>query len=177
MATGSTSHSFIHFGIDFLSSEELCCHNCLNISRVRPFLKIPTLLDVCGVCVWRGWGNLSLGLVKPHSDVQRTDIPKMILSILLLVLVFWFYLVLPQIDKMKPSRTLFEKFWGFRRKFEKSRGVKFFSTSSQNKKWRKLFSMMLSYPVLFSINSRLQTCYLFACIPRMNNSTLSKRSI
>ena len=40
-----------------------------------------------------------------------------------------------------------------------------------------LFSMMWLYPVLFSINSRLQKCNLFACTPRMNNSRLSKHTI
>ena len=38
------------------------------------------------------------------------------------------------------------------------------------------FSMMWLYPVLFSINSRLQKCNLFACTPRMNNSRLSKQT-
>ena len=67
---------------------------------------------------------------------------------------------------------------GFRRKLEKTRGVKFFSTGSHVKKWKKkfLFSMMWLYPVLFSINSRLQKCNLFACTPRMNNSRLSKHT-
>ena len=40
---------------------------------------------------------------------------------------------------------------------------------------------MWLYPILFSINSRLQKCNLFACTPRMNNSQvffrLSKHTI
>ena len=68
-------------------------------------------------------------------------------------------------------------FGGFRRKLEKTRGVTFFSTGSHVEKWKKsLFSMMWLYPVLFSINSRLQKCNLFACTPRMNNSRLSKHT-
>ena len=47
----------------------------------------------------------------------------------------------------------------------------------KNEKIFCLFSMMWLYPVLFSINSRLQKCDLFACTPRMNNSRLSKRAI
>ena len=39
-----------------------------------------------------------------------------------------------------------------------------------------LFSMMWLYPVLFSINSRLQKCNLFTCTPRMNKSRLSKHT-
>ena len=39
-----------------------------------------------------------------------------------------------------------------------------------------LFSMMWLYSVLFCINFRLQKCNLFACTPRMNNSTLSKHT-
>ena len=46
----------------------------------------------------------------------------------------------------------------------------------KNEKNFFLFSMMWLYPVLFSINSRLQKCNLFACKPRMNNSTLSKHT-
>ena len=41
---------------------------------------------------------------------------------------------------------------------------------------KNLFSMMWLYPVLFSINSRLQKCNLFACTPRMNNSRLIKHT-
>ena len=46
----------------------------------------------------------------------------------------------------------------------------------KNEKKIFLFSMMWLYPVLFSINSRLQKCNLFACTPRMNNSRLSKQT-
>ena len=46
----------------------------------------------------------------------------------------------------------------------------------KNEKKNFLFSMMWLYPVLFSINFRLQKCNLFACTPRMNNSRLSKHT-
>ena len=39
-----------------------------------------------------------------------------------------------------------------------------------------MFSMIRLYPVLFSINSRLQKCNLFACTPRMKCSGLSKHT-
>ena len=73
-----------------------------------------------------------------------------------------------------------QKFSGFQRKLEKTRGVTFFFNWFPCQKMKKiffLFSMMWLYPVLFSINSRLQKCNLFACTPRMNNSRLSKHTI
>ena len=47
----------------------------------------------------------------------------------------------------------------------------------KNEKFFFLFSMMWLYPVLFSINSRLQKCNFFSCTPRMNNSRLRRQSL
>ena len=56
--------------------------------------------------------------------------------------------------------------------FKKRGGSNFFQPVPmlKNENFFFLFSMMWLYPVLFSINSRLQKCNLFACTPRMNNS-------
>ena len=66
---------------------------------------------------------------------------------------------------------------GFRRKLEKTRGVKFQLVLMLKNGENLLFSMMWLYPIWFSINSRLQKCNLFACTPRMNNSRLSKQAM
>ena len=87
----------------------------------------------------------------------------------------------PKHPKLKLSKIpyfLTKNSGGFRRKLEKTRGFKFFSTGSHLKKWKFfLFPMIWLYPVLFIINSRLQKCNLFACTSRMNNSRLSKQTI
>ena len=63
---------------------------------------------------------------------------------------------------------------GSRENWKKRGGSNFFQLVPMLKNEKKffLFSMMWLYPVLFSINSRLQKCNLFACTPRMNNSRL-----
>ena len=62
--------------------------------------------------------------------------------------------------------------------WKKRGGSNFFQLVPMLKNEKKnLFSMMWLYPVLFSINSRLQKCNLFACTPRMNNSRLIKHTI
>ena len=68
---------------------------------------------------------------------------------------------------------------GYGENWKKRGGSNFFQLVPMLKNEKKifLFSMMSLYPVLFSINSRLQKCNLFACIPRMNNSRLIKHTM
>ena len=84
----------------------------------------------------------------------------------------------PKLNPLEIPDFLTKHSGGFRRKLEKTRRSNFFQLVPmlKNENFCFLFSMMWLYPVLFSINSRLQKCNFFACTPRMNNSRLSKRA-
>ena len=79
----------------------------------------------------------------------------------------------PELKPLGIPYIFSKNFWGVLEKIgEKLEGSNFFQPVPmlKNEKNFFLFSMMWLYPVLFSINSRLQKCNLFACTPRMNNS-------
>ena len=78
-----------------------------------------------------------------------------------------------RIEAFRNALYFFKKFLGgSRENWKKLEGSNFFQPVPmlKNEKKNFLFSMMWLYPVLFSINSRLQKCNLFAFTPRMNNS-------
>ena len=85
----------------------------------------------------------------------------------------------PKLNPLGIPCFFIQTFWRVPEKIGKKRGgSNFFQMVPMLKNGKKnfLFSMMWLYPVLFSINSRLQKCNFFACTPRMNNSRLSKRA-